>query len=55
MSNLNRRIPLRELPHFPAPSPDTESRGCGTLIIVIVGYVIFGYVTWRLIDWIAWL
>lgn len=39
----------------PRPSEDHDGMGCKTLILVIVVYVVFGFVTWRLIDWIAWL
>lgn len=39
----------------PRPSEGSDGMGCGTLIVVIVAWVIFGFVTWRMINWLAWL
>lgn len=39
----------------PRPSEDRDGMGCGSLVAAIVGYAIFGLLTWKLVNWLAWI
>lgn len=39
----------------PRPSEDRDGMGCGSLVAAAVAFLIFAVVSWKLVNWLAWI